>query len=360
MTSHLPIPPKIPLNPPHNGPNAYRKGGTGEMHHVGPLLKDQATASSTSIPNSSTFINNSSTTHNNQQSLDGGHHLACPYCLENMTGSDALIRGNCQCREYKPMHTKCLSASMERIIRGDQNPTNVVPTFVMRCLHCQTHLLGNDHNKFNTGCLMYRKFVDLPDEQKRQERKDYLPSILQAMERVIQNIWARWQPLPSTSYNPVLACALGVMAGCNGFVGAYATDAKASSLAVFAFMMSWAETGPSAMFGVAGVKWVLDMVKASKNKSNHKELTRMILPIVVDYLIVVLEYAVKEEVQRAAQFYLVVVLTERTEHDLDLREVLWQKAIHFTIETANMVGHDQLDDTKIILKLFDWFAGRFD
>jgi hypothetical protein len=34
-----------------------------------------------------------------------------------------------------------------------------------------------------------------------------------------------------------------------------------------------------------------------------------------------------------------------------LREVLWQKAIHFIIETANMVGHDKLDDTKISVKL---------
>ena len=48
----------------------------------------------------------------------------------------------------------------------------------------------------------------------------------------------------------------------------------------------------------------------------------MILPIVVGHLVVVLEHVVKEEIQRAAQFYLVVVLTERTEHDLDLLEVL--------------------------------------
>ena len=106
------------------------------------------------------------------------------------------------------------------------------------------------------------------------------------------------------------------------FVGAYATDAKASSLAMFGFMISWVETGPSAVFGVASVKWVLDLVKASNNRSNHRELTRMILPIVVGHLVVVLEHVVKEEIQRAAQFYLVVVLTERTEHDLDLLEVL--------------------------------------
>jgi hypothetical protein len=30
-----------------------------------------------------------------------------------------------------------------------------------------------------------------------------------------------------------------------------------------------------------------------------------------------------------------------------LREVLWQKAIHFIIETANMVGHDNLDDNRV-------------
>ena len=53
--------------------------------------------------------------------------------------------------------------------------------------------------------------------------------------------------------------------------GAYATDAKASSLAMFGFMISWVETGPSAVFGVASVKWVLDLVKASNNRSNHDD-----------------------------------------------------------------------------------------
>jgi len=346
-TDTSPAPPT--KNPPPNGHNTHNKGGPGKKHHVNVARKGQATTSSTPTPKFSTSKNDSSKLYNDQ-SLNGDH-LACPYCLETMTVSDALIRGDCQCREYKPMHAKCLSTSMERVIQGVQNPTNKVPTFVMKCLHCQTHLLGNDHDKFNTGCLLYRKFVALPKDRKIQEWRDYLPSILQAMETVIENIWARWQPLPSTSYNPVLACALGVMAGCNGFLGVYAADAKASSLAVFGYMMSWIETGPSAMFGVLGVKWVVGMVKDSKDRHNHKELARMTLPIVVGYLIVVLEHTTKEEVQREAQFYLVVVLTERTEHDLDLREVLWQKAVQFLIETANMVGFDTFDDKKIIFTL---------
>ena len=59
----------------------------------------------------------------------------------------------------------------------------------------------------------------------------------------------------------------------------------------------------------------------------------------------------EEEANVQHNFISSVVWPNGTEHDLYLREVLWQKAIHFIIETANMVGHDKLDDTKIILKL---------
>ena len=241
------------------------------------------------------------------------------------------------------MHTNCLIRAMELAIQTTQDPTKTLPTYVMKCLYCHTHLLGEDHQRFNDGCLLSREFNALSDAQKKKNWMAYLPAVLESMEIVVQNIWSRWKVHPPSSlvqkrsYNPILAAALGVLASANGSISHIANDSVASTLAVFANMMAWTEAGPTAMYKTGHINWILTLLCEQMKESNGAAISKMVLPYMVAYLIVVIENAFDEDVQRNAQHFLVVVLTERTEHDSGLRSYLWKVVLSFVIK-ANVVG----------------------
>ena len=321
------------------------------------LSSQQKSTSSTNTDNDSN--NNSSNISDNSNNFINSinHQLQqdpCPFCLEDIVSSDNLISGSCKCTSNRRIHTQCLLESMESAKKTVEGPVNKLPTYVMKCIYCQTNLLGKDHKKFNDACLSYKRFVALSKEQKVQDWNQYLPLILQSIELVIQNIWKNWD-VSSSSFNPILAAALGILAGCNGFIGTYASDATASSVAVFGYMMSWAETGPSAMFGVVGVGWVLNMLQEQTERENYNELVQMILPSVVSYLIIVTEFATEKNLQFEAQRYLIKILTERTGHDIALHGDFWQKIIYFLLEKVNISVNDNSDPNKNLVVLSNDF-----
>lgn len=287
--------------------------------------------------------------------------LSCPFCLESMLEPESLFIGNCCCvMKDKPMHTRCLLKAMERCAETMDDPSKPLPLYIMKCQHCQTHLLGNSlHSKFNDACLQYKKFFTLSEANQASDWKQYLPSVLEVMETVVQSIWSLWEVHPKNSFNPVLATALGILAATNGLISFYANDPTAGTLAVFAYMMAWVETGPSAVFGVTGADWVLGMVRSQMTNHNGTDMGKMVLPSIVSYLIVVVENAKNENAknekyQNDAQQYLVAVLSEWKVHDSVLRERLWNIVLSFVMR-SNIEGIGY-DDTKPKVKFSTTFV----
>ena len=90
-------------------------------------------------------------------------------------------------------------------------------------------------------------------------------------------------------------------------------------------------------------------------ESNGAAISKMVLPYMVAYLMVVIENAFDEDVQRKAQHFLVVVLTERTEHDAGLRSYLWKVVLSF-VNKANVVDGIGYDDSKKDVKVSNEFV----
>ena len=294
------------------------------------------TLSSSSSIKRPDIIPSASTTHSNWLQVLPAN-LDCPYCLEPIQKTatrpwdrppEVLIKGNCGCRQMKPIHTRCLLWAMEQAVDTMKNVSGTCPAYIFKCQHCQVHLLGDDNEMFNTACLEYKRFFALSKDQQQTQWLNCLPNILNSLEVVIQNIWLSWRVQPLQSYNPILAAALGVLAGANSFVSTFAHDAIAGNVAVFAYMMSWYETGPSAMFNIGGVEWVLQMVENQLSKENGEGIARMVLPSVVAYLIVVIENWKGPTISEEAQHFLVVVIMKSSMHDSVLQEMLWKQVAY--------------------------------
>ena len=276
----------------------------------------------------------------------------CFVCYESVKESDMCISGGCVCRNYarKPMHTACLRRMMEfGKIEMDKNatiPEFKYPSYILKCGYCQQPQLGSGDVLFRDAIRSYRQFKKLSPSQKQKEWLDTLGMIVEQLENVVKMIIKDWR-CSHSSYNPVLASVLGQFAVVSSEVmylstvdfnstnpmeadyGRYVHE-SARDNTVRLFLLAFAETGGSYIYGLGGVDWLFriiewfaeDKIKHGKYKKNNDPTAVFIFERLKIYLVNIMQQTYCRPLQIQAKEYYQRMLTYCAKHEENLYKVL--------------------------------------
>ena len=206
----------------------------------------------------------------------------CFVCGEHVKQSDMCISGGCMCRNNtrKPLHTACLRKMMEfgtiQIEKNASIPEFKYPSYILKCGFCQTPQLGAGDAIYREAIRLHRQFKKLSETQRKKEWIDTLGLILKKLETVVRLILKDWR-CHCSSYNPILASVLGQLAVVSsevmhfslGNVGSGNFDEDKNRVfvhqtarenAIRLFLLAFAETGGSDIYGIDGVEWICDII----------------------------------------------------------------------------------------------------
>ena len=275
------------------------------------------------------------------------HSVECFVCRQPVLSTEKIISTGCACRlnARRPMHTTCMVQLMEFGLQCKSDPSKgTAPGFVHQCGHCLTPFLGKSQEVFDRSRNRYNRFLGLAQEAQKDVWVDELIEVLKDLESVVWSIWKNWR---HNGYNPYLAFVLGRLSVVNIHVTTLAPVAAnlnsiPSRLSLCCFLLAYDQIGPSSIFELGGVEWILNRSKTF-TEANTQVITdtkidvfaRYVMPRVAAYLIVIMRHA-KDLSLRFQTQQLYVQMINQTK-DSDLLCYLLHKLTDFLM-ACNMLG----------------------